>query len=82
MSTRTDLSPRNKAGVHTARTDDLRIREIRLTSGVPISSLDPSDPVRQRFGKLHGISMILLLAQALAGAVVVGARDPGLRIED
>jgi 3-deoxy-7-phosphoheptulonate synthase len=29
VSTRTDLSPRNKAGVHTARTDDLRIREIR-----------------------------------------------------
>jgi hypothetical protein len=54
---------------------DIRIREIRLTSSVPISSLSPSDPVRRRFGALHGVSMMLLLGQALAAAIVVGARE-------
>jgi hypothetical protein len=53
---------------------DLRIRQIRLNS-VAISTLDPADPVRRRFGRLHGVSMMLLLAQAIAAGVVVAARE-------
>lgn len=52
---------------------DLRIRQIRLSSHTPISSLDPADPIRRRFGALHGVSMMLLVAQAIAAGVVVGA---------
>ena len=52
---------------------DLRIRAIREASIIPISSLSPNDPVRRRFGALHGISSILLLAQVVAAAAAVGA---------
>lgn len=54
---------------------DLRIRTIRNFSSVPISALDPSDPVRRRFGALHGFSMMLLLAQAVAAAAVVMSKQ-------
>ncbi len=51
---------------------DTRIRIMRNDSLVPISSLSPDDPVRRRFGQLHGISSLLLVAQlVLAGAAVV-----------
>ncbi|HEX6159367.1 MAG TPA: MbtH family protein, partial [Thermoanaerobaculia bacterium] len=50
---------------------DLRIRAIRASSVVPISSLEPNDPVRRRFGALHGVSMLLLAFQTVAAAVVV-----------
>ncbi|HWW62100.1 MAG TPA: hypothetical protein VN181_12090 [Thermoanaerobaculia bacterium] len=50
---------------------DLRIRAIRASSPVAISSLDRRDPVRVRFGVLHGVSSILLLLQTVAAAVVV-----------
>jgi hypothetical protein len=53
---------------------DLRIRTIRLSSAAPISSLDRNDPLRRHFGALHGMSMVLLLMQALAAAAVVAAR--------
>jgi MbtH protein len=53
---------------------DLRIRTIRTTSPVAISSLDRNHPVRKRFGALHGASMMLLLLQTLAAAAVVMAR--------
>jgi hypothetical protein len=55
---------------------DLRIRTIRETSPVAISSLDRSDPVRKRFGALHGVSMLLLLLQAVTAATVVAAGRP------
>ena len=55
---------------------DLRIRTIRGSSVVPISELAREDPVRRTFGALHGVSMMLLLAQAIAAAVVVAAREP------
>ena len=57
---------------------DLRIREIRNASIVPISALSRSDPVRRRFGMYHGVSSLLLLAQVVAGAAatVVIERDP------
>jgi hypothetical protein len=54
---------------------DLRIRSIRAVSPVPISDLDRADPVRRRFGMLHGVSMMLLALQAIAAGVVVIARD-------
>lgn len=55
---------------------DLRIRTIRAMSPVSISSLHSGHPVRKRFGALHGLSMTLLLLQAIAAAAVVAARDP------
>jgi hypothetical protein len=55
---------------------DLRIRAIRAVSPVAISDLDRTDPVRRRFGMLHGVSMMLLALQAIAAGVVVISRDP------
>src|SRR5688572_16073659 len=55
---------------------DLRIRSIRASSPIAISSLDRTDPVRRRFGALHGLSMVLLLAQTLIAASVVLAGSP------
>jgi hypothetical protein len=50
---------------------DLRIRAIRETAAVPVSSLPRTDPIRRRFGMLHGISMLLLLAEIVAAGVAV-----------
>jgi MbtH protein len=55
---------------------DLRIRVIRNTSVTPVSELDRSDPVRRRFGMLHGLSMMLLALQAVAAGIAVAAREP------
>jgi hypothetical protein len=55
---------------------DLRIRAIRQSSPIAISELDRTDPVRRRFGALHGISMMLLLSQAILAAAVVLAAHP------
>ena len=54
---------------------DTRIRAIRQESLVPISELSRSDPLRRRFGLLHGVSSMLLLAQVLSAGVIVGLRD-------
>ena len=53
---------------------DARVRAIRLGSPVPISSLAQTDPVRRRFGLLHGISSLLLLCEVVTAGIVV-ARD-------
>jgi len=53
---------------------DLRIRAIRRQSITPISELDRSDPLRKRFGALHGVSMMLLLLQTIAAVTVVAAK--------
>lgn len=50
---------------------DLRIRAIRRASPVSVSQLDRDDPVRRRFGALHGASMGLLLLQAIGAGLVV-----------
>jgi hypothetical protein len=47
---------------------DLRIRHVRTTSIVPISELAPEHPTRRRFGRLHGLSSLLMLSQILAAA--------------
>lgn len=61
---------------------DLRIRSIRMSSPVPISSLSREDPIRRRFGALHGISSILLLAEVLAAGFAVAANlDATSRVE-
>jgi hypothetical protein len=54
---------------------DTRIRVMRGDSIVPISSLPHDDPVRQRFGMLHGISQLFLLGQVIAAAAVVATRE-------
>ncbi|HUP61778.1 MAG TPA: hypothetical protein VNA69_15310 [Thermoanaerobaculia bacterium] len=54
---------------------DLRIRSIRMNAPAPISELRREDPLRKRFGMLHGVSMLLLVMQT-AGAVVVVASTP------
>lgn len=63
---------------------DLRIRAIRRSSPVPISSLDASDPVRRRFGMLHGISSLVMLIQVLGAAAVLAGERAGreLRIQN
>lgn len=60
---------------------DLRIRSIRNSSAISMSDLDRENPVRKRFGMLHGVSMMLLLAQAIGAGVVVMAK-PGRRMAD
>jgi hypothetical protein len=47
---------------------DIRIREMRAASVVPISALPRENPLRRRFGLLHGLSSLLLLGQVLAAA--------------
>ena len=56
---------------------DLRIRSIRTSSTVSISSLDRSDPVRRRFGMLHGVSMMLLVVQTVAAVGIVASQQRG-----
>jgi hypothetical protein len=50
---------------------DLRIRSIRESSDVPISTLSRQDPLRRQFGMLHGVSSLLLLAQVVCAGVAL-----------
>ena len=52
---------------------DLQIRSIRNASPVPISSLSRRDPLRRKFGLLHGVSSLLLIAQVMIGAAATVA---------
>ncbi len=63
---------------------DLRIRQIRWSSPVAISSLPTTHPTRRTFGALHGVSMSLLVLQAIAAAVVVmkGEKEQASMRED
>ncbi|HEV7488685.1 MAG TPA: hypothetical protein VGQ65_23675 [Thermoanaerobaculia bacterium] len=54
---------------------DTRIRMIRGSSPVPISSLSSDDPLRRQFGMLHGMSSLLLIGQVIAAAAVVATRE-------
>ena len=47
---------------------DLRIRAMRFASIIPISELPKNNYARREFGRLHGISMTLMLLQILAAA--------------
>lgn len=65
---------------------DLRIRTIRASSPIPISELAKEDPIRRKFGALHGMSMLLLLVQAIGAGVVVAAppraQEPVVQAEE
>jgi len=50
---------------------DLRIRSIRASSPVPIGELPREDAVRRQFGRLHGISMLLLLMQVITAGLAL-----------
>jgi hypothetical protein len=49
---------------------DPQIAAIRAESLVPIRSLAPDHPQRQRFGRLHGISTALMAVTAVCGLVL------------
>ncbi len=57
-------------GVTTGAFIDPQIAAMRAESAVPIRSLAPMDPKRQRFGRLHGISTALMAATAVCGLVL------------
>jgi Domain of unknown function (DUF4149) len=57
---------------------DRRIAEMRRDIGVPVSSLPERDDRRIAFGRLHGLSTLLMLAATVGGVVLVywESRDP------
>jgi len=59
------------------RAVDVRISAMRMRAPVPIRSLAPDDPLRRRFGALHGISVGLMGLNILAAGalLVVDAKD-------
>lgn len=57
-------------GAATGAIIDPQIAAIRAESTVPIRSLAPEDPRRQRFGRLHGMSTALMAATAVCGLVL------------
>lgn len=48
-----------------------RIERVRAAIGGPLEALDPSNPLRQSFGRLHGMSVACLGAGGLAALVVL-----------
>lgn len=58
---------------------DNRIQQIRASVEGSVSDLDRNDPVRRRFGALHGASMALLLGQLLCGAGVIATERTDAR---
>lgn len=50
---------------------DTRVRAMRMESSVPISALAREHPLRRRFGALHGLSSLLLVAQVIVAAAAV-----------
>ena len=54
---------------------DVRIRDMRVHSIVPISSLPRMSAVRRRFGLLHGVSSLLLLGQILTAGVAIAVSE-------
>ncbi|MDB4914262.1 MAG: hypothetical protein JWM95_1906 [Gemmatimonadetes bacterium] len=48
-----------------------RIEAVRMSIGGPVDALDPADPRRQLFGKLHGLSVLCLGVAGIAALVVL-----------
>jgi hypothetical protein len=48
-----------------------RIEAVRGTIGGAVDALDPSDPRRQAFGRLHGLSVVWLGVAGVAGLVAL-----------
>lgn len=55
---------------------DTRVRSMRMESSVPISALARDNPLRRRFGMLHGFSTLLLIAQVIAAGAAIVVDDP------
>ncbi|MFN2238977.1 MAG: DUF4149 domain-containing protein [Thermoanaerobaculia bacterium] len=60
---------------------DLRVRAMRFRSATPISQLSPSSPARIAFGRLHGISMLLMALQVVCAGLAVATGLPPERKE-
>jgi hypothetical protein len=58
---------------------DLRVRAMRFRSPTPISQLSPSSPARIAFGRLHGISMLLMTLQVVCAGLAVATGLPSGR---
>jgi len=54
---------------------DTRIRAMRLESAFPISERSREDPIRQRFGMMHGLSSALLLLELLLAGTTIAIDD-------
>lgn len=50
-----------------------RIEALRIAFGGPVDAVDPSDPRRMAFGRLHGLSVLLMGIGALAALVALVA---------
>lgn len=48
-----------------------RIERVRAAIGGPLEALDPSNPLRQAFGRLHGLSVACLGAGGLAALIIL-----------
>lgn len=48
-----------------------RIERVRAAIGGPMDALDPSNPLRQSFGRLHGLSVACLGAGGLAALTIL-----------
>lgn len=48
-----------------------RIERVRAAIGGPLEALDPSNPLRQAFGRLHGMSVACLGAGGLAALIIL-----------
>jgi hypothetical protein len=56
-----------------------RIARVRAEIGPSVDALDQGDPRRREFGRLHGISVAMLGAAALAAAAAVAVSGLALR---
>lgn len=58
-----------------------RIERVRAAIGGPVDALAPTDPLRQAFGRLHGLSVLTLGVAMLAAGItlVLLVRLPSLR---
>lgn len=58
-----------------------RIERVRAAIGGPVDALSPTDPLRQAFGRLHGLSVLALGVAMLAAGItlVLIVRLPSLR---
>jgi Domain of unknown function (DUF4149) len=49
-----------------------RMEALRAEAGGGIAALEPTHPLRREFGRLHGISTLLMLGQLVLGAIALG----------
>lgn len=49
-----------------------RMEDLRAQAGGAIAALEQGHPLRREFGRMHGLSTLLMLAQLVLGAVALG----------